>query len=124
MKQLMSIALGGAMGAVLRFYLSNVLYHLLGRSFPYGTLGVNILGSFLMGFFYVLCIERSILSEDIRALLMVGIFGALTTFSTFSLESILLLEQGEYGKCVINLFLSVVLCLFAVWMGINVGRQV
>ncbi|MGM0593944.1 MAG: fluoride efflux transporter CrcB [Pseudomonadota bacterium] len=123
MKQLLAIAGGGALGAVLRFWLSGWSYALLGRAFPYGTLVVNLLGSLLMGLCYVLLTERLALAPEWRAFLMVGLLGAFTTFSTFSLETLNLLEAGNLLRAVANILLSVTLCIGAAWLGVMAGRE-
>ena len=82
MKQILAIAIGGAAGAVLRYWTSTGIYALVGRTFPYGTLVVNVAGSLLMGFLYVLLVERLALSVEWRAALLIGVLGAFTTFST------------------------------------------
>lgn len=123
MGQTLAIAAGGALGALLRFWSSNWVYGLLGRSFPYGTLAVNIAGSLAIGFCYVWLVERSILGPEWRALVMVGFLGAFTTFSTFSVETLNLLEGGAVLKALLNMLLSVVLCVVAAWLGMAAGRQ-
>lgn len=123
MQQLIYIAIGGAVGSVLRYLVSIGTHALLGRGFPYGTLTVNIVGSFAMGLLYILLIERLSESVELRALLLIGLLGAFTTFSTFSIETYNLLESGELLKAALNVLLSVVICLFAAWAGIIIGRQ-
>jgi CrcB protein len=120
--QLLIIAIGGAFGAVLRFVSSNGVYSWLGRDFPYGTLFVNVSGSLLMGFLYILLFERMSNAPELRALLLVGFLGAFTTFSTFSIETLNLVEQGNLLVAGANILLSVVLCLAAVWLGVLLGR--
>ena len=122
--QLVAIAAGGALGAVFRFWLSTATYTILGRGFPYGTLLVNILGSFLMGMATVLLIERLAVSAEWRAAILIGLLGAFTTFSTFSMETYNLVIDGAVFKAVLNVLASVILCLLAVWMGIVLGRQI
>ena len=85
MTQTLAIAAGGAIGALLRFWASNGVYALLGRGFPYGTLVVNVLGSLAMGYLYIVMIERAALAPEWRAFALVGLLGAFTTFSTFSI---------------------------------------
>ena len=124
MQQLVIIAGGGALGAVLRFLMSSHVYRVFGRDLPYGTLAVNVLGSLLMGLFFVVIVERGSLSDEWRNLIMVGFLGAFTTFSTFSLETLTLLESGELSRAALNIFLSVALCFAATWLGLIIGRQV
>lgn len=123
MSQVLAIAAGGAVGALMRFWVSNGIYALLGRGFPYGTLAVNLLGSFVMGWLYILFLERMSVSPEWRGALLIGLIGAFTTFSTFSIETLNLVEQAEYAKAGLNVILSVVACLFACWGGIILGRQ-
>ncbi len=124
MTQLVYIAAGGATGALMRYWMSNGIYVLLGRGFPYGTLAVNVTGSLLMGFLYVFMIERMDISVEWRAGLMIGLLGAFTTFSTFSIETLNLLESGEQLKAALNILLSVTLCILGCWLGMIVGRNV
>ena len=121
--QLLMIAAGGAVGSVMRFLLSNGIHRVAGRDFPYGTLSVNVIGSLLMGILYIVLVERASLGAEWRALLLVGFLGAFTTFSTFSIETLNLLENGELLKAGTNVFLSVFLCILAAWSGVIVGRQ-
>lgn len=123
MLQLFAIAVGGAVGALLRFAMSNGVYKLFGRDFPYGTLAVNVLGSLLIGVLFILLIEKLAVAAEWRAGLLVGVLGAFTTFSTFSLETFTLMENGAFLKAGLNVLLSVVLCLAATWLGISLGRQ-
>ncbi len=123
MNQLIAIAGGGAIGALLRFWLSTGVYQLLGRGFPWGTLVVNVLGSFLMGLLVVLFMERGLVSPELRAAVLVGLLGSLTTFSTFSMETLALIEQADYLKALLNTLLSVVVCLLACGAGLVLGRQ-
>jgi len=122
--QILSIAAGGAVGAVLRFWVSNGVYLVLGRGFPYGTLAVNVIGSLLMGLLYVFLLERMTVGPELRGLLLIGLLGSFTTFSTFSIETLNLIEQADYFKAALNMLISVFACVCAAWIGLNVGRQI
>ncbi len=117
------IAAGGAFGAVSRYGASLGIYTLLGRNFPYGTLFVNVTGSFLMGILSILLVERFNLGPEWRAAILVGFLGSFTTFSTFSIETLNLLEQGDVSRALLNMLVSLVLCLVAVLLGVSLGRQ-
>lgn len=121
--QLLAIAVGGAIGAVMRYWMSTAVYSVMGRGFPYGTLAVNVLGSLLMGFLFVFLIERAALPPVWRAAVLVGVLGAFTTFSTFSIETVALMEQSAWMKVMSNIILSVVLCVAGAWLGLILGRQ-
>lgn len=123
MLQALAIASGGAVGALLRFYASTGVYALLGRGFPYGTLFVNVTGSLMMGLLYILFLERIQVSPELRSALLVGVLGAFTTFSAFSMETLALFEEGEVIKAALNILLSVTLCILAAWVGVIGGRQ-
>jgi len=118
------IASGGAIGALLRYMTSQFIYNRFGTEFPYGTLGVNIIGSLLMGFLYILFVERLVLSGEWRSFLLIGLLGAFTTFSTFSIETLNLMFSGELFKAGLNIILSVLLCIVAAWVGVVIGRQI
>lgn len=120
--QAISIAMGGALGALMRFWLSTAIYAWLGRNFPWGTLGVNVLGSFLMGLLAILLVERMTSLPEVRAFFLIGFLGAFTTFSTFSMETFNLLEQGETLVALTNIFASVLLCILATLSGVLLGR--
>jgi len=123
MNQIFAIAIGGAGGAVLRFLVSSGVYGWLGKDFPYGTLTVNIIGSFLLGLMTTaLLLERVILAEEFALALLVGCFGSFTTFSTFSLDTLALLEQGHVFKALSNVLLNVLVCIAAVWFGLKIGK--
>ena len=123
MPQLLAIAGGGALGAIFRFGVSNSVHRLLGRDFPYGTLVVNTVGSLLMGLCFVLLVERMAVSAEWRSALLVGLLGAFTTFSTFSFETLALFNAGAPIKALVNIMMSVMLCLLATWLGMTLGRQ-
>ena len=123
MNQLIVIALGGACGAITRFLVSSGIYQWLGRDFPYGTLVVNVIGSLLMGLLTeTLIVQRISIGVEYRAAILVGFIGAFTTFSTFSIETFYLLEQGQLSRALLNIVLSVTACLLAVWLGLCLGK--
>lgn len=123
----LAVALGGAAGALARYGLSSAIYSWLGRDFPWGTLAVNVLGSAAIGVCFAFVVARLSADEGAAALvqsaLVVGFLGAFTTFSTFSLETIGLLEAGETGRALVNAAGSVVLCVAACFAGLLAGRQ-
>ncbi len=119
---LAGIMLGGAVGALLRFLTANSIHQWFGRSLPFGTLAVNVIGSFLIGVLYVYFIQRGLLDTPLARGLLVGVLGAFTTFSTFSLDTFYLLEQGEWLKGGLNVVLNVGMCLVAVWLGVLTAK--
>ena len=119
----LAIAVGGALGALLRYWVAVGMHGLLGTGFPYGTLTVNTLGSLLMGFLSVLLLDRAGVSPELRAALLVGLLGSFTTFSTFSMETLNLLEGGSRLKAAGNLAANLVFCLLAAWAGVTAGRK-
>ncbi|RKT47541.1 fluoride efflux transporter CrcB [Thiocapsa rosea] len=123
MLQLIAIAAGGALGSLARFGMSSAVYAWLGRGFPWGTLAVNLLGSFLMGLLFVLLIERLSWAPEWRGAILIGFLGAFTTFSTFSIETLNLLEEGAMMAAFLNMVLSVWLCVLVCWAGIILGRS-
>jgi len=113
------VALGGALGTVGRYWLSGVVARLVGETFPWGTLVINVTGSFVIGVFAALTGPdgRMFVGSAARQFVMVGICGGYTTFSSFSLQTINLMNDGEWANAGAYIGLSVVLCLLAVWAG-------
>lgn len=113
------IALGSALGGIARYWCSGVAARLFGETFPWGTLFVNVTGSFLIGFFATLTGPdgRIFAGSTMRQFVMLGIFGGFTTFSSFSLQTLNLVQDGEMLHAGGNIVGSVVLCLLAVWLG-------
>jgi CrcB protein len=124
MRHLVFVAAGGALGAVARFVMSNLVHAVAPGRVPLATLGVNVLGSFLIGVLYVLIAERGILHADWKSVAMVGFLGAFTTFSTFSLETVTLLEHGFVGQAAAYTAASVCLCIGAAWLAILLARVI
>ncbi|MDT8375947.1 MAG: fluoride efflux transporter CrcB [Mariprofundaceae bacterium] len=122
--QLAAVAIGGAFGAVMRWLMAGAVQRWAGTAFPWGTFAVNALGSFLLGFLFVWLIERSTATELVRLALTVGLLGAFTTFSTYSLESIRLLQEGALGMAAANVMGQVVVCLVLTWLGIQLARAI
>ena len=123
MINIISIAIGGAFGSLCRYGMSNGINILLGKGFPYGTLAVNILGSIIMGSAYVLMVERAAVSEELRAGITIGLLGAFTTFSAFSLEAVHMIQKEEVIKALTYVTSSVTLCILAAYLGIVIIRQ-
>ncbi|MGR9013818.1 MAG: fluoride efflux transporter CrcB [Gammaproteobacteria bacterium] len=123
MNQIFAIALGGSFGAVMRFLVSTGVAQWLGRGFPYGTLVVNVVGSFMIGLLAeTLIMQRVTITLEFRAAILIGFLGSLTTFSTFSLDTFYLIEQGNLTKAALNIFSNITACVFAVWIGLLCGR--
>jgi len=122
MLHLLSVAAGGAIGALSRYWISGFILNNANFRLPYGTLLCNVLGSFLMGVLFVLILEKARISPEMRPLLMVGFLGAFTTFSTFSLEAVTLLQEGHIMSAAIYILVSVVLCIAALYGGLWITR--
>jgi CrcB protein len=113
------VALGGALGSMARYGCSSLIAGWFGQTFPLGTLVINVLGSFVIGFFATLTGPdgRVLVTPDVRQFVMVGICGGYTTFSSFSLQTLTLVQDGEFVRAGLNVVGSVVLCLLSVWLG-------
>ncbi len=122
MQVVLLVAGFGALGCLTRYYLSGWAYDLLGRSFPYGTLLVNILGAFIIGLVMEFGMRSTLLPATLRIGLTIGFLGGLTTFSTFSYETFRLLEDGEFFVATANVLVSVIICLVFTWLGIHAAR--
>jgi len=118
-----SVAVGGTLGCWARFAMTNLVQAVLGRGFPYATLSINVLGSLLMGFLFIATLERLTVSPELRTGLLTGFLGGYTTFSTFSMETLLLVEQGEGLKAVLYVLLSVVLGFAGAFAGAYIARN-
>ena len=109
------VGIGGFLGAISRFLIAGFVQKIAGISFPAGTLTVNVLGSFLIGF--LVMIFENIIAPQWKALFITGFLGALTTFSTFSYETVVLIQESLYYKALLNVFLNITLCLAATIVG-------
>jgi CrcB protein len=123
MTHVLAIAVGGAVGSVLRFWMSNGVHAIAGRGFPFGTLSVNVLGCLMMGFLFVLFVDRFSSDTVWRAGILIGVLGGFTTFSSFSIETFNLIEEGALLKAGLNMMLSLTLCVAATWLGAILARQ-
>jgi CrcB protein len=124
MKYLLFVALGGAFGAVSRHLLAHWVHGLWEGPVPWGTLLVNTVGSFAIGVLFVLIVEKELLHADWRGVLMVGFLGAFTTFSTFSLETIALIEAGRVGIAMAYMLGSAVVCVVVAGLAMYLARTV
>jgi len=119
----LAIAIGGTLGCWARYAMTNMIQSIYGRDFPYATLLINVLGSFLMGFLFIETLERLAVSPYIRIGILTGFLGGFTTFSTFAMETLLLAEQGEGGKSILYVALSLILGFFAAFGGAYIARN-
>ena len=117
-----AVAVGGALGAIARYAVSTWIFQVSSHKFPYATLTVNVLGSFVMGILFVVIIERSALPVEMRSLWMIGFLGAFTTFSTFSLDALGLWQNGHLFMALLYVLTTVVLCLLAISSSIWLTR--
>lgn len=122
MNTFVAVAVGGALGAVSRYSFGLVALALIGNRFPWATLGVNVVGSFLIGLAAVLIGDRIVDGELWRSLVIVGFLGAFTTFSAFSLDTLLLLQQGNYNTALAYMLGSVALCLGGTVSGMQLAK--
>ncbi len=120
--KLLVIGIGGFLGAIMRYSVSKAATLYLGNLIPFGTLIVNGLGSFLLGYLYVFSLEKSVISENMRFFIGVGFMGAFTTFSTFSVETVNLYEDGAYFLSLLNIFLNVGISLFGAFIGMFLAK--
>ncbi|MFT7685287.1 MAG: CrcB protein [Candidatus Azotimanducaceae bacterium] len=123
MLEILAIALGGALGAVARYLMGQSVNLWFGTEFPYGILIINIVGSLFMGVLFVILVEKSLFPPIWRSVVLVGFLGAFTTFSTFSLQTLSLIETGRLIAAATYVLASVFLCLIAVSIGIFATRE-
>ena len=116
------VAIGSALGGVARFLLSAAIQQKAGTVFPIGTLLVNISGSLLLGFLMSYALSTTAISPEVRGLLTAGFCGGFTTFSTFTYETMLLVEEGELGRAALYVLVSVIVSLIGVYLGITAAR--
>lgn len=118
-----AIAIGGVLGCWARYAMTNLVQAIYGRDFPYATLSINILACFMMGFLFEETLDRLTISPVLRVGILTGFIGGFSTFSTFAMETLLLMEQGEGGKSALYVVVSIVLGLMAVTGGVYLARN-
>ena len=121
-KDFLAISIAAIVGANLRYLLSRLAAREFGSVFPYGTLGINIVGSFIVGFFVIWTTERVLVDPRWRLLVVVGFCGSFTTFSSYAFESMAYFEQGQWGLMLANIFSNNLLCLGGALAGMAVAR--
>lgn len=118
-----AIAVGGTVGCWARYGMTNLVQTIYGRDFPYATMSINLLGSFLMGFLFIETLERLPTSPELRTEILTGFLGGFTTFSTFSIKSVLLVEQGYVLRALLYMVLSTTLGFVAAFGGAYLARN-
>jgi len=118
------LVVGGTVGTVARYLLTGTIYGIFGSTFPYGTLFVNILGCFIIGFLAAITEEKFLLGPNARLLLMVGFCGAFTTFSTFMFETVNLMKDGEMMRAFVNVLASVMIGFLCLRVGFVLGELI
>ena len=122
MGQVTAVFVGGGIGATLRYFLGGAVYRFMGSDFPYGTLLINVMGCFFIGFLMSLFDERFVVHPTMRSFLTIGILGGFTTFSTFSFETMALLREGNYLRGTANVVYTILNGLGATWLGTVIGK--
>jgi len=116
------VGMGGLFGSLARYWLAGTVQACTESGLPFGTLTVNVVGSFIVGLVMVLSLERGLLNAEMRLLLAVGVCGGFTTMSTFSYETVALLRDGQLMLALGNVSVTVGVCFLAVWLGASIGR--
>ncbi|MGN6767596.1 MAG: fluoride efflux transporter CrcB [Rhizobiaceae bacterium] len=118
-----AIAIGGTIGCWARYAMTNLVQAIYGKDFPYATMSINLLGSFAMGFLFIETLERLTISPELRTGILTGVLGGFTTFSTFEMETLLLVEQGSFVKAALYVVLSVGLGFIGAFGGAYLARN-
>lgn len=118
-----AIAIGGTLGCWARYAQTLFVQETFGRNFPYATFSINVIGSFLMGFLFIVTLERLMIPPSVRVGVLTGVLGGYTTFSTFEMETLLLAESGEFLKAALYVILSVVIGFAAAFGGAYLARN-
>jgi CrcB protein len=122
MQKIILIGLAGLIGTLCRYWLSGFVARRYGETFPWGTLVVNVLGCFLAGSLYYLMEERFLVSPTLRTVILIGLLGGFTTFSSFGLQTFTLLREGEFALAALNVTLSNLLGLMMLWAGYSLVK--
>jgi CrcB protein len=122
LKNFLAISVAAVVGANLRYLLSRIAARQFGPVFPYGTLFINVVGSFLVGFFIIWTTERVLIDPRWRLLVVIGFCGSFTTFSSYAFETVAYFEQGQWGLMAVNILSNNLLCLGAALAGMALGR--
>lgn len=123
MKEMLAIAIGGSIGAICRWSMVLVVQRWFGAGYPWATLIINALGSFMLGFVVVWFLDRAHLSDLFRLMLTVGLLSSFTTFSTFSVETVRLMEQGSIAATLLHVVGSLVICVGMAWLGMLLAKM-
>jgi CrcB protein len=121
-KDFLAISVAAIVGANLRYLLSRFAARELGSAFPYGTLGINVVGSFIVGFFIIWTTERVLVDPRWRLLVVIGFCGSFTTFSSYAFETVAYFEQGQWGLMFANILSNNLLCLGGALAGMGLAR--
>ena len=124
MNVILLVAAAGALGSLSRYALSGAVYNALGQNFAYGTLVVNVVGSFLLGLLMQLGLNTDLIPPHLRTAAAIGFIGAFTTFSTFTYETVQFIQDGAWGAALLNIITSLILGIAAVFAGIFTGRLI
>ncbi len=122
MQRLIYIGLAGGAGTLLRYWLSAWTARRFGETFPAGTLVVNLLGCFLAGLLFYLMFDRYVVSQTMRTVVLIGLLGGFTTFSSFGLQTFTLLREGALGLALLNIAISNIAGLLMVWLGYSLAK--
>ena len=122
MQKTILIALAGLTGTLLRYWLSGYVARQYGETFPWGTMAVNLTGCLVTGAVFYVTEERFLINPTVRTVILIGLLGGFTTFSSYGLQTFTLLRDGEYGLATLNVVTSNVLGLFMVWAGYTLGK--
>ncbi|HKY27779.1 MAG TPA: fluoride efflux transporter CrcB [Pyrinomonadaceae bacterium] len=117
MQKTILVGLAGLAGTLLRYWLSGVVARRFGETFPWGTMAVNVIGCFLAGATFYLTEERFLVSPTVRTVILIGLLGGFTTFSSYGLQTFTLIREGEFGWATLNVAVSNLLGLLMVWAG-------